>query len=173
MILSPRNTVAPSFQAGPVTTLSMATTLRGLGQDAGIYDPSTADFVIDSSGDVYGIDAEGNAVFDQGLTDLAAQAVQTAGTTVTVQQAAGAASSMSDFANLLVKLLPVALQANAQNKLINTNLTRAQQGLPPLSLQSVTPGLNFGLTPGTQSSLMQIAIVGIGAFAVVSLLKNR
>lgn len=170
-----RHTVTPSHGAGPVTMLArygIATTLRGLGQDTGTYDPNTADFVIDSNGDVYGIDASGNAVFDQTLTDAAAQAAQSSGSAA-VQAAASSTSSMSDFANLIIKLLPTVMQANAQNKLINTNLTRAQQGLPPLSLQSVTPGLNFGLTPGTQSGLMTIALIGIGAFALTSLLRRR
>jgi hypothetical protein len=76
-------------------------------------------------------------------------------------------NSVTDWAagvtNFLTQVAPAVLQFKSQQSLINANLERAKQGLPPLDASSVTPGVNIGISPQTQQLLMW---AGIGALAL-------
>ncbi len=107
------------------------------------------------------------------MNQLSAVASPAVARQVVQAAAVNSAQTGSSTIDSILRVLPQFMQMNAQRQLINTNLTRAQQGLPPIPLSSVTPGLNFGLTPGTQNSMLVLGMMGIGAFALVSLLKRR
>ncbi|MGH3575417.1 MAG: hypothetical protein ACRDUW_26965 [Pseudonocardiaceae bacterium] len=65
-------------------------------------------------------------------------------------------------------------QANAANQINAINIQRAQQGLPPISvdLTSTAPGVAVGLSPATQS-LVQLAIIGgLGLLAINLVMKS-
>ena len=76
-------------------------------------------------------------------------------------------NSATDWAQSITGFLqnvaPAVLQFKSQQALISANLDRAKQGLPPLDMSSVTPGVNLGLSPGTQTLLMW---AGIGALVL-------
>ncbi len=188
-----------AYPSGNVTLLSAAYPRhrfrkQGMGGLAGLGDALT-DFtnslqadentVIGDGNVVYTWDAnatapdgtEGDFTADPNLTQVLQQMTQTAGaaatkTAINTASTASAAGGGS-FIDSLIKALPAVMQANAQSQLISTNLARAKQGLPPIPLSSVTPGINFGLTPGTQGSVMTLGIIALGVFGLVSLMKNR
>jgi hypothetical protein len=67
-------------------------------------------------------------------------------------------------------------QIDAQQQIFNTNLARAQQGLPPIPTNPTAYGLpaptvNFGLAGGTQSTLLWVA-GGLGAVLLLSTLTR-
>lgn len=73
---------------------------------------------------------------------------------------ASATDWVASVTGFLTQVAPAVIQLKSQQSLINANLERAKQGLPPLDASSVTPGVNLGLSPATQSLLMW---AGIGA----------
>jgi len=67
-------------------------------------------------------------------------------------------------------------QIDAQQQIFNTNLARAQQGLPPIPTNPTAyglpaPTLNVGLASGTQSMLLWV-VGGFGAIALISALTK-
>jgi len=53
-------------------------------------------------------------------------------------------------------------QGDIQSKLLDINVQRARQGLPPLNAAAYAPGVNVGLNPATQTFLG----VGVGTLAL-------
>lgn len=82
------------------------------------------------------------------------------------QATANATATGTTWIDAFSKIVPTLLQTNAQRQLINTNLARAQRGLPPISLQSVTPGLNFGLSSSTQNTVLLLGALVVGAMVL-------
>ncbi len=67
-------------------------------------------------------------------------------------------------------------QIDAQQQIFNTNLQRAQQGLPPIPTNPTAYGLpaptvNFGLATGTQSTLLWVA-GGLGVLILIASLAK-
>ena len=54
-----------------------------------------------------------------------------------------------------------------QKKLIDLNIKRAEQGLPPVSSQELAAGVNIGLAPQAQ----QLAYIALGGLVLVGLLS--
>lgn len=143
------------------------------------FDPTSAELVTDSSGSEYYIDSQGNAAIwdgsnfvgdNYGSQAVSAVAAQPGGqqAITAAQQAAG--GSYSGFLTSLVNMIPQFMQFDAQHRLMQINLQRAQQGLPPIDASRYTPGIQVGATSDTQrmvyvvAGLAAIAWVG-GAFA--------
>jgi len=82
-------------------------------------------------------------------------------------------SSLTGVANIITAVSSAALNASdaaAYNNLVSTQLSRAQQGLPPLTLSSTTAGIPTipGLTSGTST----LVLLG-GAALVLYLMFGR
>lgn len=56
--------------------------------------------------------------------------------------------------------------ASSQQKIIDLNAERARRGLPPLSVEAVSPQVNVGVSPQTRQ-LITYAVIGAGAFYVL------
>lgn len=117
-------------------------------------------------------------VDDINLTPSVSQSVADA-----TDSSAASSSWLSDILSAFSSATPALTQAyltkqqlsNAQT-IFNTNLQRAQQGLPPLPTNpaqygQLSPSLNFGLTSGTQNALLWAA-GGLGAIFLVSQLMK-
>ena len=74
------------------------------------------------------------------------------------------------LANVPNWIKDIQLAVNTQ-KLLDLNIQRAQQGLPPITAQSVAPTLNLGMSPEVQKMVM-IAAVGLGAVILLSRRKG-
>ena len=68
-----------------------------------------------------------------------------------------------------LRLIPTLVTANSQRQLLNTQLQRAQQGLPPLDASQYGLGVTVGVSPSTQTAL----ILGVVGIAVIGLLLYR
>lgn len=64
-------------------------------------------------------------------------------------------------------VFPVYYQHRAQRDILEANLKRAEQGLPPLDPSGVAPQVNFGLSPGVQ----KLAMWGIGGLILMGLIR--
>jgi hypothetical protein len=60
-------------------------------------------------------------------------------------------------------VLPSYFQFRAQKDLIQVNLERVKQGLPPIDSETLAPGLTVGVSSGTRT----LAYVAVGALAVL------
>lgn len=70
----------------------------------------------------------------------------------------------------LARLVPSILASDAQRRLLNVNIDRARQGLPPLDTSQYGVGVNVGLTGDTQKLVMWGA-VGFAALALLGIIK--
>ena len=85
-------------------------------------------------------------------------------------------SSTSQLVNTIASIGSSILNLTQDQKLFNTNLQRAAAGKPPLSASSYlnpNAGINFGMTPGTQSTLLMLAAGLGGVFLLSRFLKKR
>lgn len=57
-----------------------------------------------------------------------------------------------------------------QQQILNANIDRAKQGLPPINTAQIAPTYNVGLAPDTKNMLI---IGGIALIAVLLLTKGR
>ena len=68
-------------------------------------------------------------------------------------------------------------QLDAQNKIIDTQLARAKQGLPPLNINpaqyGITPTVSVGVAPGLQTMLLWGGLGIAGIFLISSFMKHR
>lgn len=72
---------------------------------------------------------------------------------------------VSDWGKTFTDAVTAVVQGKAQSDLIKMNISRAEQGLPPIDPGNVTPGVNVGLSADTR----QLATLGIGAALIVGL----
>lgn len=56
-----------------------------------------------------------------------------------------------------------------QQKILDANVARARQGLPPINTASIAPTVNVGVSPEIKNML----IMGAGALALIFLLKRK
>jgi hypothetical protein len=71
-------------------------------------------------------------------------------------------------------LFVAAKQGEVQSKLLDVNVQRARQGLPPLNAAAYAPGVNIGLNKGTQQFLgVGVGTLAVGAVAAAFLLTRR
>jgi hypothetical protein len=71
-----------------------------------------------------------------------------------------------DYINAALRVAQSYVLADSQRKLLNVQMQRAQQGLPPLDSGQYGLGVSMGLSPDTQKLLLY----GVGALALVMLL---
>ncbi len=87
-----------------------------------------------------------------------------------------ASAPMTDWGNAILSTIkstvPAFLQVKTQNDLMNINIKRAEQGLPPIDSSSLAPTVNVGVSPGV-TQMGYIAIGGLMLFGLVSMMKKR
>lgn len=74
-----------------------------------------------------------------------------------------------DFLTAAARVLQTYTMADSQRRLLQAQMQRAQQGLPPLNASQYGLGMTFGLSPDT----MKLVGLGIGALALLYLVKRR
>lgn len=73
-------------------------------------------------------------------------------------------SLVTEWGNNIFDLAKQYFQLEGQRDIIKLNIARAEQGLPPISAESVAPQVNVGLSPETQK-LAIYGLVGVGLIA--------
>jgi hypothetical protein len=109
----------------------------------------------------------GNALAGLGLVDPTSTATQTAAPT-------DWATMIQNIANTAAQVYLTKEQIQAQNKILNLQLSRAQQGLAPLDLDPSIYGLpSAGVTVGMSPDMKKMLIFGGLGLAAVFLLSRR
>ncbi len=85
---------------------------------------------------------------------------EAAATDTTAAQPAGI---LDTLVNNIGKIGTAYAQYQSQKSLINLNMERAKQGLPPIDAGDVAPQANVGIAPATRNMLY----VGIGALVLI------
>jgi hypothetical protein len=80
------------------------------------------------------------------------------------------ADNSATYVDAISKVLNTVVLADSQRRLLNVQLQRAQQGLPPLDASQVGLGVSFGLSPDTQKILLY---AGGAAVALYLLSRGR
>jgi hypothetical protein len=75
-----------------------------------------------------------------------------------------------DWASTLARLLPVIASTYQQKQLLDVQVQRAQQGLPPLDAGQYAPGVKVGLDAQTQQMLLW---GGVGVLALLAFMAIR
>lgn len=88
----------------------------------------------------------------------------------TVASAQSSSFDWNSMMNNLTELVGVALQGKAQHDLLQANIERAKQGLPPLNAQQYMPGVNVGVSNDTKNTLYILAAMGLGAVILPQLM---
>lgn len=89
---------------------------------------------------------------------------------------APAPSQVQQFLQTATAAAAAILPLVQQQKVLNMQLKRAQAGLPPLDVGAyIDPnqGMNVGITPATQKTLMYLVGGGIAAFLVSRVIRRR
>ena len=85
-------------------------------------------------------------------------------------------SGSSMIADTLTKLATAFVPLYGQKKILDLQIERARQGLPPLDTSNIidpNAGLNVGLTKGTQNTVLMVAGLGLAALLLMKLVKKR
>jgi hypothetical protein len=93
-----------------------------------------------------------------------------------VPGAATSASALQTLAQTVVQAGATILPLIQQQKVLKLQLERAKQGLPPLDVGAyIDPnqGVNVGLTPATQKTLLWLGGGVVGAYLLTRLLGRR
>jgi hypothetical protein len=72
----------------------------------------------------------------------------------------------------LQRLLPVVAATYQQKQILDIQVERARQGLPPLNANQVAAGVNVGIDPQTQKMLMIFGGLALG-FGLLALFAPR
>jgi hypothetical protein len=85
---------------------------------------------------------------------------------VSPDQVPADAQTSSDWTTALPQIVGAVTQWDMARQLNELNLQRVQQGLPPITAQEVTPGVNVGLSSQTQTLVLigLAVIVGLVVF---------
>jgi hypothetical protein len=87
------------------------------------------------------------------------------------EKVASAAVAGEDYLTTAQRILPSVLMSYQQLQLMNLNIERAKQGLPPLDIAQYTGvGVNVGLSPATQQLVM---VLGLGLLGILFLGRRR
>ncbi len=81
-----------------------------------------------------------------------------------------------NFIDAAKQLVPVIVQAKSQKDILDVQLTRARQGLPPLNTSQIAPTVQIqaGLTPALKRVLVPAMMIGVGLlFFMMSKKKRR
>ena len=71
------------------------------------------------------------------------------------------------------KILTGLVMTRQQEQLMQLNIERARQGLPPIDINRYSGvGVNVGLSAGTQQ-LVTYALLGLGAFLILNMYTRR
>lgn len=90
-------------------------------------------------------------------------------------QTRGAALAAIDFGAILGNVKDIAqtyLTYDAQRRLVNLQLDRARQGLPPLDTENYSPSINAGINQGTRNDITTWLLIGGAALVAVMLLRR-
>lgn len=87
-----------------------------------------------------------------------------------IDQARAIAVEGESWIESIARAMGTVAMADYQRRLLNVQLERARQGLPPLDASQYGATFNVGLAPGTQQMLL---IGGIGLLAVLLLARRR
>lgn len=80
-----------------------------------------------------------------------------------------AAQPGDDWATAVARAIQVVGLAQSQRQLLQVQMQRAQQGLPPLNSNQYGLGVNVGLSP----DVLKIAGLGLAVVAALFLLKRK
>lgn len=80
-------------------------------------------------------------------------------------------ATSTDWGQTLLELARGYAEYDLQKEALDVNLARAQQGLPPLDLSTYGAGVQIGMAPSTQNTLLIIGAVIAGALILPKLLK--
>lgn len=81
-------------------------------------------------------------------------------------------SLVTEWGNNFFDLAKQYFQLEGQRDIIKLNIARAEQGLPPISAESVAPQVNVGLSPETQK-LAIYGLVGVGLVAALMAVTKK
>lgn len=87
-----------------------------------------------------------------------------------VEQARAVAVEGEDWINAVSRAMTTVAMADYQRRLLNVQLERARQGLPPLAASEYGVGINVGIDPATRNMLL---IGGVALVAVLLLARRR
>lgn len=77
------------------------------------------------------------------------------------------------WADTAQKILTALAMTEQQRSLMQINIERAKQGLPPIDINRYSGvGVNVGLSQGTQQ-LVTYALLGVGAFLLLNMYSRR
>lgn len=101
-----------------------------------------------------------------GQADPLENAVSNANTIYSAESAGGSSGILSDWGRTISDIAGKYLVIDQQRKLIDLNIKRAEQGLPPIDSTNYGAAVAVGLSPQTQ----QLAYLALGGLVVVGLL---
>jgi hypothetical protein len=82
------------------------------------------------------------------------------------------AAPESQWSTWLTSAVKIYTEYDLQKEVLDINLQRAQQGLPPLDLSRYGAGVNVGLSASTQNMILIAVAVLAGAMFLPKLLKR-
>ena len=88
------------------------------------------------------------------------------------------ATTLREIAQVAAQAYLTKEQIDAQQRIVNVQLTRAQNNLPPLNIDPQTyglpaPSIGFGLTGDTRQLLMWGGGIALGVYLLASMMKGR
>jgi hypothetical protein len=131
------------------------------------YGDDYSGFTVQDDGYVY--DATG--AVDPNMTATFRQIEATQPGTIT--EAKTASFDWNSLVDNVTQLVQVGIQAEAQRDLLQMNLDRARQGLPPINAQQYMPGVNVGVSDDTKQLLYILGFGALGVFALSSVFGGR
>ena len=87
-----------------------------------------------------------------------------------VEQARAVAIEGEDWISAVSRAMTTVAMADYQRRLLNVQLERARQGLPPLAASEYGVGVSVGIDPATRNMLL---IGGVALVAVLLLARRR
>lgn len=78
---------------------------------------------------------------------------------------------MTDWSTTISDLARQWAEYETAQKCLDINLARAQQGLPPIDCASYGTGVNIGIAPATQNTLLLVVAILAGVYLLPKLLK--
>jgi len=87
------------------------------------------------------------------------------------EKVAAATAPGEDYLTTAIKIMPNVIMGVQQLELMNLNIERAKQGLPPIDIAQYTGvGVNVGLSPATQQLVL---VLGLGLLGILFLGRRR
>ena len=87
-----------------------------------------------------------------------------------IEQARAVAVEGEDWVSAVSRAMSTVAMADYQRRLLNVQLERARQGLPPLAASEYGVGVSVGIDPATRNMLL---IGGVALVAVLLLARRR